>query len=88
MPLTQEEFDNLPYKTDAEFYEFLEYCCSRKFFKQKIYVTKVYPDIEKMLNMYNKSKGIMDIDKPFIWEDCNPELKKYLKKARNEYIYK
>lgn len=88
LPLTQEEFDNLPYKTDTEFYEFLEYCCSKKFFKQKIYVTKVYPDIEKMLNMYNKSKGIMDIDTPFIWEDCNPELKKYFKKARNEYIYK
>lgn len=85
LPLTQEEFDKLPYKTDEEFYQFLEYCCSRKFLKQRTYVLKVYPDIEKLLSMYNKSKGIKDIDKIYLWENCNQDFKKYIVKAQHEY---
>lgn len=85
LPLTQEEFDKLPYKTDEEFYQFLEYCCSKKFFKQRTYVFQVYPDIEKLLSMYNKSKGIKDIDKIYLWENCNEEFKRYIIKAQHEH---
>jgi hypothetical protein len=84
LPLTLEEFNKIPYKTDEEFVNFLQYCCSRKLFFAREYCDAVAPAIEKMIEMYlfEHDKEIVSVEMPGDFKDYLIHNTKYHKALR------
>lgn len=76
LPLTMEEMKNLPFKTDEEVYDFALCICSKKVFKNRIFVKGMRDDVAEFLELYCDT-----FEKSFddLWKEMPEELQEYLK---------